>query len=146
MTAIRLLGRTLLATTALVGATLAPVSASAETLPTATGEPAAERAVSIMHLTVDRGTGSDPYRSALLTCQPAGGTHPEPAMACESLAEAGGNFEALRTGNENALCPLVYRPVTVTATGTWKNTSIKYEQTYPNACVLAAYTGPVFDL
>ncbi|MDR7301195.1 SSI family serine proteinase inhibitor [Haloactinomyces albus] len=145
MAAIRLFGRTLIATTAIAAATLASTGASAAPLPSASSEPSVQHSASVLHLTVDRGTGSDPYRAVVLTCGPAGGTHPKAASACENLDRAGGKFSGLRAGRDNAMCPLVYRPVTVTATGTWEGTPVKHEKTYSNACVLTAHTGPVFD-
>lgn len=145
MAAIRLFGRTLIATAAIAGATLASAGASAEPLPSASSDPAVQRPVSVMRLTVDRDNGSDPSRAAVLTCGPAGGTHPRAASACATLNKVDGKFGELRTGRADAMCPLIYRPVTVTASGTWEGTPVTHEKTYPNACVLTTYTGTVFD-
>ncbi len=144
MAVTRLLGRTLLAAIAVVGSTLTPAAAAApeNRVPAVAHAP---EPVTILHMGVAGARGPAGYRTALLRCDPAGGTHSSADAACRSLSDAGGYFADLRTGSENTLCPLIYRPVTVRASGMWKNRSIDYEQTYPNACVMRAYTGKVFN-
>lgn len=136
MAATRLIGRTLLAATAIVGTTLAPATASAEPM---------APSVSAIHLSVSEARTVGTHRDALLTCEPSGGTHPTSDTACKNVNKANGNFEALPTDNANAVCPLIYKPVTATAEGRWKNAPVEFTKTYPNACVLKAETGVVFQ-
>lgn len=140
MAANRLLGRTLLAAIAVAGATVTP-AAVADPAP---AERAAPKPLTILHLTTDGGPAKAGYRTATLTCDPAGGTHSSPHAACRRLASAEGRFESLGAGEKNAMCPLIYKPITVRASGTWKNRSVNFKQTYSNRCVLESYTGPVF--
>ncbi|RCW45302.1 subtilisin inhibitor-like [Halopolyspora algeriensis] len=145
MAATRSLGRALLAATAVFAATLAPAGASAQPPPAQDSAPAAPRPSDVMRLTVDSATGSGTPRSVVLACHPSGGTHPRSAAACAALSKVDGKFENLRKGRANGMCTMIYKPITVTATGTWKGTTVKYDDDYPNACVLTAHTGPVFD-
>lgn len=89
-------------------------------------------------------TGSE-ARRAMLTCHPPGGTHRAPAEACQALDAVGGDPAALNV-SPDVLCPQVYEPVTVTATGSWDGRTISFSRTFGNACEAAAVTGPVFNL
>jgi hypothetical protein len=135
MPAPRLIGRTILAA-AILGATFAPAIAQAE--------PTAPPSVSALHLTVSEDRAGT-YRDALLTCEPSGGTHPASDLACQSVSRANGNFGVLPNEHANAMCPLIYQPVTARAQGRWQHTDVNFSKTYPNACVLKAETGVVFD-
>jgi hypothetical protein len=135
MAATRLIGHALLAATALAGTVLVPAAASA-------GPEVST--LSSLHLGVQEGR-SGAVRSTVLTCYPSGGSHPNASEACATLARANGDFDSLSGTQANAMCPLVYRPVTLTATGTWKNRPVQFEKTYPNACVGTSETGEVFD-
>ena len=42
--------------------------------------------------------------------------------------------------------PMEYDPVTVTATGLWRGTPVRYRHTFSNTCVLHTETGPVFAM
>jgi hypothetical protein len=77
-----------------------------------------------------------------LTCSPAGGTHKQAKAACAALKAAKGNPAAIK--NDGSMCMMIYDPVTVTATGNWKNKPVRYTHTYGNPCVLKASTGAVF--
>lgn len=140
MAATRLLGRTLLAAIAVAGATATP-TAVADPAPAPHSAP---DPLTILRLSATSGYSTTTHSTATLTCHPAGGTHSSALEACRSLSAAGGSFESLRTGGENTMCPLIYKPVTVRATGMWNDEAVNFEQTYPNQCVLEAYTGPVF--
>lgn len=85
-------------------------------------------------------------RSAALTCEPAGGTHPDPVAACRDLAIAGGDFANLPGDPLIGACPMVYDPVTASAVGLWRGEPVEFRATYSNACVLRARTGHVFQL
>ncbi|MFE7710207.1 SSI family serine proteinase inhibitor [Streptomyces sp. NPDC057486] len=69
--------------------------------------------------------------------------HPRASEACAALNEAGGDLDEL-PGNPHP-CPLIHDPVTVTAQGTYNGTAVDWQRTYPNACVMEATAGPVFD-
>jgi hypothetical protein len=84
-------------------------------------------------------------RFANLTCDPAGGSHPEADAACRDLAAAQGDFDKL-PGEGRRACPEVYAPVTAAAFGVWRGTPVTYTARYGNACELSVTTGPVFQL
>ncbi|MDP9865293.1 MULTISPECIES: SSI family serine proteinase inhibitor [Streptosporangium] len=83
-------------------------------------------------------------RHVLLVCDPPYGTHPTPVAACEALAQVGGDIARLRP-LPNLVCAMAYDPITVTATGIWDGRSIRYEQTFGNACSLRGTTGLIFS-
>src|SRR5690349_18661853 len=62
--------------------------------------------------------------AATLTCDPAGGTHPSPAAFCGRLDAAGGDISKIPSAQ--GLCPMIYMPVTVTASGNWKGQPVSY--------------------
>ncbi|MGW5657004.1 SSI family serine proteinase inhibitor [Streptomyces humi] len=101
-----------------------------------------------LYLTVTRGdatsgdTGST--HNALLRCDPPQG-YARAAEACAELGTVGGDIARLAPV-KGAVCPMVYAPVTAQARGQWNGRPIEYRETYANACVLAARTGPVFTL
>ncbi|WP_344100990.1 SSI family serine proteinase inhibitor [Nocardiopsis rhodophaea] len=74
--------------------------------------------------------------TALLTCDPAGGTHPEADGACAEIDRAG----SIAAIDRPALCPLVFSPVTAYSWG-----AETYEETYANPCFLKLEKGAVFD-
>lgn len=78
-----------------------------------------------------------------LTCQPVGGSHPERGKGCRSLTAADGDFDNLPA--DPGMCPLIWAPVTATATGHWHAKPVLYTHTYPNSCVAARESGHVFD-
>jgi hypothetical protein len=90
--------------------------------------------------------GEEPYparEAALLTCEPAGGSHPSPAAAFALLAAADGDVAAVEV-RPGRPCVLVYAPVTVTARGHWKGRTVDYRETFPNTCVLQVVKGSLF--
>ncbi|GAA2354593.1 hypothetical protein GCM10010170_046750 [Dactylosporangium salmoneum] len=96
-------------------------------------------------LTVAKGESTRPVqRRAVLTCQPAGGSHRQARDACAQLAKVGGRFERLQL--DGGACTMQYDPVTVTANGSWKGRKVAYRHTFGNACTLATTTGAVFSL
>lgn len=78
-----------------------------------------------------------------LNCQPPGGTHPQRARACRELTAADGDFDRLPA--DSGLCPLIWAPVTATATGHWRERPVLHTHTYPNRCVAARDSGHVFE-
>src|SRR5438270_473299 len=58
-----------------------------------------------------------------LTCNPDGGTHPQPATACDALRSVNGHIENL-PGNPG-ICPLIFAPQTATASGRWRGHAVR---------------------
>jgi hypothetical protein len=139
MAATRLISRTLLAATTVAGAALTPAAHAAPTAPAA---PPHE--VTFMNLSVQPEQARD-ARTAVLTCDPAGGTHPNAAAACQTLATANGDFQALPTAHSNVVCPQIYKPVVFTARGTWHDKPVQFQKKFANACQASAQTGQVFQ-
>jgi hypothetical protein len=79
-----------------------------------------------------------------LTCNPDGGTHPDPVRACDSLRSAGGDFKRLRP-DPTIACTFVYEPVQAYATGQWRGRLVTFSRTYGNRCSAAVESGHVFD-
>ncbi|MCM6776379.1 subtilase-type protease inhibitor [Nocardia sp. CDC159] len=126
-----------------VGVVLAAVAASAGVV---RAEPGARP--SVLVLTV---AGGDSLESAasqrvvLLLCAPVvWGTHPKAGAACDELGAAGGDFTTLQ-GPPLRVCTQDYNPVTIAADGTWNGTSVRYRQTYPNACAMGDRSVSVFE-
>ena len=71
-----------------------------------------------------------------LTCAPGAGGH------CRELARAGGDIGKIP--NHNGICPMLYAPVTVTATGTWGGHAVSYLRTYGNRCIANGAAGGLF--
>ncbi|MFF9016215.1 SSI family serine proteinase inhibitor [Streptomyces sp. NPDC014870] len=125
-----------LATAAVAGAALTGV-ALAGTAGAAAPAPATQ-----LLLTVTSDATGD-IEAALLGCRPTGGNHPEAETACEELRTAGGDFEQLPV-TPDAICPMVYDPVTARAEGTYDHEPVTWKKTYANACLLNVETGKVF--
>ncbi|WP_283134307.1 subtilase-type protease inhibitor [Rhizohabitans arisaemae] len=95
-------------------------------------------------LTIANGESPVPAeRVALLFCDPPRGTHPAASRACAQLNQVNGDPAELDV-DPGAICPLIYAPVTVTATGVWQQSLVRFERTYGNSCQLRAKTGRVF--
>lgn len=89
------------------------------------------------------GDGNTWVRGVLLRCEPEpSGHHPAAAEACAEIAEAAGDFEALRA--DPRVCTKEFEPVTATATGTFRGRDVSWHKTYPNACAMETQTGHVF--
>jgi hypothetical protein len=84
-------------------------------------------------------------RFANLTCDPAGGSHPEADAACRDLGAARGDFGKL-PGLGGGACPDVYAPVSAAAFGVWRGTPVSFGTRYGNACEMSVIAGPVFQL
>ena len=79
-----------------------------------------------------------------LTCDPAGGNHPNAGAACAELARVSGNLDRLRPDGQ-VLCTMEFRPVTATAHGAWRGRLTTWQRTFSNPCLLYASTGSVFQ-
>ncbi len=124
----------------LAAGALAPVGA-------AQGEPGG-RTASVLALTVARGQSleqASSQRVVFLICAPVvWGTHPKAAAACDELTTAGGDFTKTQ-GEPLRVYTQEYDPVTVAADGTWNSTTVRYRQTFPNACAVGGNSVAVFD-
>lgn len=98
-----------------------------------------------LYLTVTRGdTRSGDMRGTLLLCDPPLG-HAHAAEACAELEAADGDIGSLRA-NADAVCPMIYAPVTVRVFGQWHGRTVQNEKTFSNSCAMEAGTGEVFRL
>ncbi|MEV7790089.1 SSI family serine proteinase inhibitor [Streptomyces sp. NPDC088106] len=94
-------------------------------------------------LTVGRGeTGVED--ATVLWCDPPEGRHRRAADACAELEAADGRISAIPA--KDAVCPMIYAPVTAHASGSWRGRPVDYTETFPNTCTLSARTGAVFAL
>lgn len=74
-----------------------------------------------------------------LTCDPAGGTHPEPSRACGVLGAEG--LEALPPSPQDAICTQQYGgPQKAKITGTWRGNTVSSEISRENGCEIARWT------
>ncbi|MFI6490940.1 subtilase-type protease inhibitor [Streptomyces sp. NPDC050564] len=97
-----------------------------------------------LYLTVTPGDAhSNGTPGTLLLCDPPLG-HPHAAQACEELRAAGGDISRIPP-RADALCPLIYAPVTASAQGVWEGRRVAYTHTFANSCVMVAETGAVFE-
>ncbi|MFJ5645433.1 SSI family serine proteinase inhibitor [Streptomyces sp. NPDC093223] len=104
--------------------------------------PGAARGGDYLFLTVTRGESRS--GGTLLLCDPPRG-HARAAEACAGLAAVDGDITRLAPA-ANAVCPMVYAPVTARALGRWHGRPVDYRETFANSCRLSARTGPVFAL
>lgn len=95
-------------------------------------------------LTVSHGetpsTGED---GTMLRCDPPRG-HRHATEACAELAAADGRIAGIPA--KDAVCPMVFAPVTAHARGMWRGHPVDYTETFSNTCMLTARTGSVFAL
>jgi len=74
-----------------------------------------------------------------LTCDPAGGTHPDPATACGVLGAAGAR--ALPAPPANTACTEQYGgPQKAKITGTWRGKAVNAELSLENGCQITRWT------
>ncbi|MDM4719076.1 SSI family serine proteinase inhibitor [Micromonospora sp. WMMA1363] len=100
-----------------------------------------EQATSVLLLTATPHATGVP-RATVLRCEPAGGTHPRAASACQDVAAVDGNLAALSVNP--GFCTLEYAPVTVRALGLWRDRPVSYTETFGNQCELLRETGSLF--
>ena len=82
-------------------------------------------------IVVDDGTGKK--TTWTLTCDPAGGTHPNPAAACAALAARG--TDALPPKRKDVACTQVYGgPQRATVTGTWQGKPVRSSFSRTDGC------------
>ncbi|MFG2490881.1 SSI family serine proteinase inhibitor [Streptomyces caniferus] len=88
------------------------------------------------------GAGNTWSRGVRLTCPDVHRRHPHAAAACDALAWARGNLDAL-PGHPQS-CTREYDPITATATGTWHGIVVNWHKEFPNGCTMDSATGPLF--
>ncbi|MEU6881877.1 SSI family serine proteinase inhibitor [Streptomyces sp. NPDC046712] len=93
-------------------------------------------------LTITSGATGD-VKEVYLGCRPTGGNHPNAALACDALHDAGGDFDKLTTAPD-AICPMIYEPVVAEAVGIFDNAPVRWKKQFGNSCDLNAKTGKVF--
>ncbi|MDP9417683.1 MAG: subtilase-type protease inhibitor [Actinomycetota bacterium] len=88
-----------------------------------------------LDITVD--TGDGPPSSWTLTCDPDGGTHPEPGRACAALAAVDDPFAPVPS---DMLCTQVYGgPQIATVRGTWRGRAVDARYQRTNGCEIARW-------
>jgi len=107
----------------------------------ATGFASASTACSSLTLTIASPEG--PATTVALTCDPAGGSHPDPKTACAELRAVAGDFDEL-AGEQTTACTMEYRPVIANADGTWHGRPVYWEARFSNHCTMTSATGTVF--
>ena len=110
----------------------ATTSASPSASPSATG-------ASQLTIVVDDGAGAT--TTWTLTCDPAGGTHPDPEQAC---AAVDGHRSALNPVPKGKMCAQVYGgPERATVSGTWRGEQILATLSRTDACQTARWNALV---
>ena len=81
-----------------------------------------------------KGTG---LKTWTLTCEPAGGDHPDPAGACRKLIELPRPFDPVPA---DAICTEIYGGSAVaTIKGSWRGTDVDARYTRENGCQISRY-------
>lgn len=118
------------------GPSVAPTGSTTTGPSPATPTPASRSQLSI---TVDDGTGKTTHWT--LTCDPPGGTHPDPDAAC---AAVDGHRSALKPVPAGRACAQVYGgPERATITGSWRGERITATLSRTDACQTARWNALV---
>ncbi len=107
----------------------------------ATGFASASTDTSSLTLTIAAPEG--PATTVELTCDPSGGSHPDPKAACAELLAVAGDFDEL-SGDPTTACTMEYRPVVANADGTWHGRPVYWEARFSNDCTMTSATGTIF--
>ena len=95
-------------------------------------------------LTVTSGERALPAgHTALLGCEPLGGSHSRKHQACDRLREVQGDIA--RLNHRAGACTDEYAPVTTTAVGVYRGHPVAYSKTWPNRCEMWRATGELFQ-
>src|ERR1700722_10532713 len=118
-------------------ATLCAVAALATPCGSQTGaSDGAAKPASSITITVLAAHGATPKRWNL-TCDPAGGTHPSPHAACQTLVHAKSAFTPVPPG---VMCPMIASgPQTASITGTWQGKHVSATYSRDNGCQTARW-------
>ncbi|MFI9384217.1 SSI family serine proteinase inhibitor [Kutzneria sp. NPDC052558] len=107
-----------------------------------TAVPAAAAMPSVLTLTATT-EGQAPH-VVELTCDPDGGTHPAAQTACMQLSQVDGDVAHLPATQVHIFCPMIFQPITVTATGLWRGRAVQFQDKYTNSCQRDNMTGLLF--
>ncbi len=107
-----------------------------------TAVPAAATMPSVLTLTTTT-NGYAPH-VVELTCDPDGGTHPDSQTACMQLSQVDGDVAHLPASQVHIFCPMIFQPITVTATGLWRGRTVQFRDEYTNGCERDNRTGMLF--
>lgn len=89
-------------------------------------------------LTIISDDGDGKTETWTLTCDPAGGTHPDPAAACAALAAKGAT--AMPAVAEDMMCTQQYGgPQTAKITGTWKGEAVNASFSRKDGCEISRW-------
>lgn len=102
------------------------------------GDPSLAGLPADLTITLDL-TGSGDTQTWTLTCDPPGGTHPDPAWACASL-EAAGGIAAFEPVPRDAVCTEIYGgPATAQVTGTVDGEPVNADFSRTNGCEISRW-------
>ena len=129
-----------MATIASLIATTAGLSACASPAgPKQPGEPVASQAGSTLTVRVTPSPDA-PTKVWMLTCQPPGGTHPDPGAACATLTKlthAGNPFAEPPKGQ---ICTQIYGgPQTAKIEGEWRGKAVAADYSRRNGCAMKTW-------
>ena len=79
-----------------------------------------------------------------LTCDPDGGNHPDAQTACMQLSQVDGDIAHLPASQVHIFCPMIFQPITVSATGLWRGRTVLFQDKYTNGCERDNKTGNLF--
>ena len=89
-------------------------------------------------LTIVSDDGAGKTETWTLTCDPAGGTHPDPAAACAALAAKGAT--AMPAVDKDMMCTQQFGgPQTAKITGTWKGEAVNASFSRTNGCEISRW-------
>ena len=95
-------------------------------------------------LTLSATTDGQAPHLAQLTCDPAGGTHPDAQTACMQLSQVDGDIAHMPGTEAHIFCPMIFQPITVSATGLWRGRTVLFQDKYTNSCERDNKTGDLF--
>jgi hypothetical protein len=99
-------------------------------------EPSTTAPATVLTIVVDDGSGGQ--RTVHLTCEPAGGDHPDPAAACAVLERAGA--EQLPPVPKDRMCTQIYGGAqTARITGTWRGKAVDARLSRKDGCEMARW-------
>jgi Subtilisin inhibitor-like len=100
-----------------------------------------DQPASSLTVTLDRGEGGETEQWEL-TCEPAGGTHPNPDAACAALDDV--DPEVLNPVPPDSACTMIYGgPQTATLSGTWRGEPIDAAFSREHGCEIARWDAMV---
>lgn len=101
------------------------------------GADATEPAPAGEHLEITVTDGAGTTTTWTLTCDPAGGTHPDPAAACAALEK---NAAALKPVAKDSVCTMIYGgDDRARITGTWQGEPVDASFSLASGCEIARW-------